>query len=339
MARIDAVMSSAGRFDERVVLLAGGVGGAKLAHGLQHCLVPERLSVVVNTADDFRLYGLAISPDLDTVMYTLAGRANPRTGWGVADDTNHVMEAVGALGEVPWFHLGDRDLATHLLRTHWLAEGVRPTVIAHRLSARLGVRSTVLPMTDESVATWVLTDQGELPFQEWFVRRHCEPPAESVRYEGIESARPTAAVLEALLSAQAILIAPSNPYLSIGPILALPHVRQALRGTAVPVVAVSPIVGGRALKGPAGTMLAHMAGEASPTAVGRLYVDFLDGLVIDRVDEALLPQVEALQIRARATNTVMDDEGGRARLAREALSFARSLAASPHRNCDTIGPR
>jgi LPPG:FO 2-phospho-L-lactate transferase len=314
----------------RVVALSGGVGGARLVDGLARTLDARQLTVIVNTADDFRRYGLHISPDVDTVLYTLSERADPVTGWGIAGDTHLVLDAVTALGEDPWFRLGDRDLATHLVRTAWLDEGASLTDVTVRLAARAGVRPVVLPMSDDPVATIIVTREGELPMQEWFVRRRCLPPAEAIRYAGADAARPTDRVIEAIRGADVVIVGPSNPYLSIGPILALSGIRETLRRGTATIVAVSPLVGGRAIKGPAAEMLTQLTGEATSGAVARLYADFLDGIVIDRADAADAPAISALGIEACVTDTLMRDRADRARLAAETLAFAASLRGSPH---------
>lgn len=303
-----------------VVALAGGVGGAKLADGLAQVLSPEHLTVVVNTADDFEWYGLHISPDLDTVMYTLAGIANPTTGWGLAGDAFQALEMLGRYGQAIWFHVGDRDLATHVLRTHWLNTGMTLTAVTATLARALGVQVTILPMSDAHVRTVVETDEGALPFQEYFVRRAWQPVVRRIRFEGIGTARPTFAVMATLRSADAVILCPSNPFVSIGPILALPGVREALRN--VPrVVAVSPIVGGQALKGPAAKMMAELGQPVSAVSVAQGYADFLHGFVLDQVDQAEVEQIAAMGIRPFVTDTVMRDRADRARLAREVLEI------------------
>lgn len=318
-----------------IVALAGGVGGAKLADGLSRVLLPAHsangevglaadrpLAVVVNTADDFALYGLHISPDVDTVLYTLAGIANPATGWGIAGDTFATLEMLRRYGEDTWFLLGDRDFATHLLRTERLRQGWTPTAVTRALAEALGVRAAVLPMCDEPVATVVLTPDGELAFQEYFVRRRQADEVRGVRFDGIVEARVTPEVRQAIAQAEAIIFCPSNPIVSIGPILAVPGMREALAASRAPKVAVSPIVGGRALKGPADRMLVGLGHEASPVAVAALYRDLLDGMVIDRQDAALAGLVEGLGMRVLVTDTIMEDVAGRERLAREVLAFA-----------------
>jgi LPPG:FO 2-phospho-L-lactate transferase len=311
--------------DRTVVLLAGGVGGAKLAHGLAAHL-GERLTVVVNTADDLERHGLAIWPDHDTVMYTLAGLDDRERGWGLRDETWQVMEQLRRLGQDAWFALGDRDIATHLVRTELLRDGTRPTEAARRLQAALGVEPRILPVSDDPVRTRVLTDDdGWLDFQDYFVRLHQEPEVHEVAFPGAEEARATWEVTTALTAAEAILVAPSNPIVSVAPILAVPGVRDALdsarrRGTRV--VAVSGIVGGRALKGPADRMLASLGHEASALGVARLYAGWVDAFVIDRVDEALAPGIEALGLEVRVTDTIMGDDAARARVAAEMLALA-----------------
>ncbi len=304
---------------EHVVALAGGVGGAKLALGLLRALRPEQLTVIVNTADDFVYYGLPISPDLDTVMYTLAGIANPETGWGVAADTTHMLDMLARYGEAPWFRLGDHDLATHLLRAAWLAQGQTLTQVTRRLAEALGVQSALLPMTDAPVHTIVYTrEQGRLEFQEYFVRYRWQPVVERIEYAGAESALPTPAVLAALAAADIVVICPSNPLLSVAPILALSGVRAALRQK--PCVAVSPIVAGQALKGPAAKLMAELGWDVSPLAVARYYGDLLDGFVLDVRDRDGFSDQD-FPCRVLVTDTVMQNDGDKLRLAREILRW------------------
>jgi LPPG:FO 2-phospho-L-lactate transferase len=307
----------------KVTALAGGVGGAKLAHGLAQVLAPEALSVVVNTGDDFVHLGLRISPDLDTVMYTLGGLANPDTGWGLAGETWSFMEALERLGGATWFRLGDRDLATHVERTRRLAAGETLTGVTTDFCARLGIGVRLLPMTDDSLQTMVHTDEGELAFQEYFVHRQWRPRVTGFRFAGGESARPTAQVREALESADMVLFCPSNPFVSIDPILRLPGVREWLKGK--PVVAVTPIVGGQALKGPAAKMLAELGLKASSLAVAEHYGPAVTGFVLDVVDEQLRSAVQAVVPRVAVADTVMKTTADRARLAREVLEFASGL--------------
>ena len=312
-----------------VVVLAGGVGGAKLAHGLQATIGAE-LTVVVNTGDDVERHGLLVSPDHDTVLYTLAGLDDRVQGWGIRGETYAVAEQLGIYGEETWFRLGDRDLAAHIVRTARLRAGDRPTDVARALQRSLGIAARILPMTDDPVRTEVLTDDGWLEFQEYFVHRHQAPEVHDVRFRGIEAARPTAEVEAALAAVGAIVIAPSNPIVSVGPILAVPGMRQALeaaRRRGVPIVAVSGIVGGRALKGPADRMLASLGHESSALGVARIYAGLLDGFVVDTLDTTLVPAIEALGIPTIVTDTVMTDDDTRARLARETLEFAGRLGS------------
>ena len=311
----------------KVLALAGGIGGAKLAAGLQDALPPGDVTVVVNTADDFDLWGLRICPDLDTVMYTLAAVANPVTGWGVEDETFAALGMLARYGEETWFKLGDRDLATHVLRTARLRAGETLTGITAELSAALGVRSSILPMCDEPVATVLETPDGPLEFQEYFVRRGQRDEVSGVRLRGIEDARPTDAVLAALAGADVVIFCPSNPLVSIGPVLAVPGMRKALLSSSAPKIAVSPIVGGRALKGPADRMLGSLGHEVSATGVARIYEGLVDGMVIDGVDEGERADIENLEMRVLATDAVMRDADDRARLAREVLEFGAGLTA------------
>lgn len=308
----------------KVVALAGGVGGAKLASGLQETLRDGDLAVVVNTADDFDLYGLRICPDLDTAMYTLSGMVNPATGWGLADESFNALGMMVRYGKDTWFKLGDRDFATHILRTARLRAGETLTRTTADLSRALGVPSAILPMCDEPVATVVETPDGPLEFQDYFVRRAQKDEVLGVRFKGIEAARPTQAVLDALSGADLVVFCPSNPIVSLGPILALPGMREAL--AAAPRVAVSPIVGGRALKGPADRMLRSLGHEVSAAGVARIYEGLLDGMVVDEGDGEDRPSIAALGMRVLATDAVMRDEADRARLAREVLEFGGGLA-------------
>jgi LPPG:FO 2-phospho-L-lactate transferase len=312
----------------KVCALAGGVGGAKLAAGLQAVLEPGELSVVVNTADDFDLWGLRICTDLDTVTYTLGGVANPETGWGVAGDTFEALEMLARYGEDPWFKLGDRDLATHVLRTRRLREGRTITKVTAELAGSLGIPSRILPMCDEPVATRVVTPAGTLDFQEYFVRRGQQDEVLDVELAGVESARMTPAVAGALESARAVVLCPSNPVVSIGPILAVPGMRTVLERLPVPKVAVSPIVGGRALKGPADRMLASLGHEASATGVARMYRGLVNGMVIDGADEAERPRIEALGMHVLVTDAVMRSGEDRARLAAELLDFTVGIGVA-----------
>ena len=309
----------------KVCALAGGVGGAKLAAGLRDALVPADLTVVVNTADDFDLWGLRICPDLDTVMYTLAGIANPQTGWGVEGESFGALAMLARYGEETWFKLGDRDLATQVLRTARLRAGEALTGITTDLSAALGVRSSILPMCDEPVATVLDTPDGPLEFQEYFVRRGQRDKVLGVELRGIDDARPTGAVSRALAAADVVVFCPSNPVVSIGPILAVPGMQKALAASRAPKIAVSPLVGGRALKGPADRMLDSLGYEVSATGVARIYEGLVDGMVVDKVDAGERTGIEGLGMRVLATDAVMRDADDRTRLAREVLEFGAGL--------------
>ena len=311
----------------KVCALAGGVGGAKLAGGLQDVLPPGELSMVVNTADDFDLWGLHICPDLDTVMYTLAGISNPETGWGIVDESFETLNMLERYGEETWFRLGDRDLATHILRTSRMRSGETLTEVTAGLSAVLGVDSAVLPMCDDPVFTVLETTEGHLEFQEYFVRRGQRDEVLAIKLRGIQDARPTERVLAAISGADAIVLCPSNPVVSVGPILALPGMAEALASSSAPKVAVSPIVGGRALKGPADRMLASLGHEVSAAGVAGMYAGLVGGMVIDRTDEEERAGIEALGMRVLVTQSVMRDAEDRARLASETLEFSAGLVA------------
>ncbi len=308
-----------------VVALAGGVGGAKLAVGLAEALPPGGLAVIVNTADDLTLHGLHVSPDLDTVMYNLAGLSDPQQGWGIAGDTTQLLDLLGLYGGPTWFRLGDRDFATHIRRTQRLAEGARLTEVTAELCASLGVEARVLPMTDSPVATRVQTPDGELEFQDYFVARGTRPRVIRVRFQGAERASATPEVTAALESARLIVFCPSNPMVSIGPILAVKEIRERLRANGTPRVAVSPIVGGTALRGPAAEMLRDLGHEVSAAGVAGILRDYLDGFILDEKDTDLLPRVEALGLAARALPTVMTDKESKRRLGDEVMAFGESL--------------
>jgi LPPG:FO 2-phospho-L-lactate transferase len=310
-----------------VVALAGGTGGAKLAHGLQLALQPGELTVVVNTGDDTERHGLLVMPDHDAVLYMLDGRFDDDRGWGIAGESWTVMDELERYGEEGWFRLGDRDFATHIARGARLRNGATLTDSVLGLQAARGVRSAILPMTDAPVRTQVRTDDGWLDFQEYFVHRHQAPEVREVRFAGIDAARPTPRVVDAFAGARVVVIGPSNPIVSIGPILAVPGMRELIDGVrarGVPVVAVSGIVGGKALKGPADRMLVSLGLESSARAVAARYAPWLDGFVLDTVDRSLEPAIRALGLRTLVTDTIMADHAGRARLARTVLEFAAS---------------
>jgi len=308
---------TAGKLTRKVTLLAGGVGGAKMADGFQQVLPPGELTVIVNVADDFELFGLHISPDLDTVLYTLAGSADPATGWGIAGDTHAALEMLGRLGAPTWFSVGDRDLATHLRRTELLAGGRSLTDVTEALRTSLAVPSRILPASDQPMRTMLQTDAGELDFQTYFVARGQRDEVRGVRFAGLPEARPTEAALRAVREADLVVIAPSNPIVSIGPMLELPEMREAVAGART--VAISPIIAGRALKGPADRMLVSLGHDASALGVARLYTGLVDAFVLDEVDAELGPEVERLGMRALPLPTVMRSPVARASLARAIL--------------------
>lgn len=310
-----------------IVALAGGVGGAKLADGLYQVVPPDQLAIVVNTADDFVLHGLSISPDLDTVLYTLAGLANPQTGWGVRDDTFYTLEMLARYGGPAWFRLGDRDFATHITRTALLREGLRLTQVTAQLAAALGVRARLLPMCDERVATIVETPEGALAFQEYFVHRGCRERVLRIRLDGIEHARISPEVDAALRAAEAIVFCPSNPFVSIGPILAIPGLRGRIRSLDIPVVAVSPIVAGQALKGPAARMMDDLGVETSVSGIAALYADLDLSLLIDESDREQAQAVRAAGARPVVASIIMHDAAGRIDLARRVLEEIARLHA------------
>jgi len=293
-----------------------------MADGFARVMPPEDLAVIVNTGDDFEWHGLLVCPDLDTVMYTLAGIANPQTGWGIVGDTWRALEMLGRYGGETWFRIGDGDLATHVYRTFLWRQGMRLSEITDRLRRALGVPVAIWPMSDDPVRTIVDTEEGRLPFQEYFVRRGCAPRVRGFIWGGMERAQLSPEARAALEAADLVVIAPSNPYVSIGPILALPGVLELLERRRV--VAVSPILGGYALKGPAAKMMAELGEVPSALSVARRYRDFLDGFVLDRVDAALAPAVEAMGIRPLVTDTVILDPPARARLAEEILQWVAS---------------
>jgi len=313
--------------DERFVLaLAGGVGGGKLACGLAAVLPPDRLATVVNTADDFVHLGLHISPDVDSVLYALADQNDLERGWGLACETWNFMAAMERLRGEIWFKLGDRDLATHVLRTEALAAGRSLSEVTALLAGRLGISHAVVPMSDDPVRSIVETDEGALDFQDYFVRRQCEPVFRSVRFQGGESAAPSAGLRDALGRAQAVVITPSNPFVSIDPILALKGIRDALRRPQRAVVAVSPIVSGKAIKGPLGKMMSELGIEPSALGVAQHYGRLVGGWVIDEVDQALAPSIEALGCRVKVCNTIMRTLDEKAKLAQDAVQLACEMA-------------
>jgi LPPG:FO 2-phospho-L-lactate transferase len=312
-----------------VVALAGGVGGAKLADGLAQVLPPENLTIIVNTGDDFVHLGLNISPDLDTVCYTLAGLANPATGWGRAGETWQALESLAQLGGPTWFRLGDSDLGLHMERTRRLRKGQSLSQVTRDFCRTWGVRAAVVPMSDDPLPTWVNTDEGELSFQEYFVHRQCRPHVTGFRFEGMERATPAPGVLEAIRRAQLVVICPSNPWVSVDPILAVPGIREALTKSQemgrLRVIAVSPIIGGQTVKGPAAKMYAELGIQPSALSVARHYGALLAGFVLDSQDADLAQAVRELGVRPSVTNTLMVSPSDRRRLAEEMLAFSTGL--------------
>lgn len=308
----------------KIVALAGGVGGAKLADGLSQNLAADELTVIVNVGDDFEHLGLRICPDLDTVCYTLAKLANPDTGWGRSNESWTVYEQIVELGGPDWFHLGDKDIATHLERTHLLAEGMPLSKIVRLFCQKWGISVRVLPVSDDPIPTMVATKEyGELGFQDYFVRNRCEPVVTGFRFAGISEAQLTPGIKEAIREADGIIICPSNPYVSIAPILAVPEMmREVLKKK---VVAVSPIIGGKAVKGPAAKMFQELGYEASPLAVARFYQDILSGFVLDDVDAQFTEEIQRAGIISLTTNTLMQTIEDRKRLAGEILTFCEDV--------------
>ena len=308
---------------KKILAISGGVGGAKLALGLAQILSAQELTICANTADDFTHLGLRICPDLDTVMYTLAGLNNQQLGWGLQGESWQFMESLRALGGADWFKLGDRDLATHVLRTDMLARGRSLSEITRQLCEQMGVRHRLLPMSDDAVSTVLDTDEGELSFQDYFVRRQCQPAVSDYRFDGVEDAQAQRQLMDLLRDPQldAVLICPSNPFVSVAPILAISGVREAMQQSAAPVIAVSPIVGGKAIKGPAAKMMRELQLPASALEVARFYRGLLDGFVIDDCDESQTAAIEALGMSCLVTPTVMHSLQDKTRLARELMAF------------------
>jgi LPPG:FO 2-phospho-L-lactate transferase len=305
-----------------IVALAGGVGAARFLSGLCEVIDPARITIIGNTGDDMEWNGLSISPDLDTVAYTLAGVADSERGWGIEGDTYESLGWMSRYGMETWFKLGDRDLATHCFRTAALRGGMRLSEVTRRICGGLGVRARLLPVTDDRLRTRVETGEGILEFQRYFVEKRCEPEVRGILFDGADRARPAPGVIEAILDAAAVIVCPSNPLISIGPILAVAGVREALRETSAKVAAISPIVGGRALKGPADRMLRGVGLESSASAVARLYRDFVDVFVLDEVDAAEQGKAEALGMQVLVTATVMKDRAAKVALARVLAEFA-----------------
>jgi len=308
-----------------IVVFTGGTGGSKLVQGLGQVVKPEELTIIVNTGDDLEWWGLHVSPDIDSVLYGLADLLSRDRGWGVEDDSFRCLERMQQLGQPSWFSLGDLDLATHLTRTAMLRAGKTLSEATAELAAKFGIRVRVLPMSDDPVSTMLDTSKGTLTFQEYFVRERHQVEVRAVRFAGVEQTRPAPGVIESIDSAEAIVFAPSNPVTSIGPILAIPGIRDALRRTAAPVVAVSPVVGGAAVSGPAGELMKMMGWPSTIAGVATIYIDFLDVLVGDRADEADAARMSSRALRVVCTNTIMrsiDDK-------RELAAFVLDACATP----------
>jgi LPPG:FO 2-phospho-L-lactate transferase len=303
----------------RVVVLSGGVGGARFLRGVVDAVDPAAVTAVVNVGDDLEVLGLSVSPDLDSVLYALAELGDQERGWGRADESWNALATVEALGGEAWFRLGDRDLGLHLVRTQALRAGEALSAVTARITAALGLETTILPATDGTLRTWLDTPNGSFDFQQWFVARAHRDPVDRVRFEGATEARPAPGVLEALHDAELILIAPSNPFVSIGPILAVERIRSALERRRVPCVAVSPLIGGAAVKGPAASMLQRLEGGTSPAHVAQCYAGLIDALVIDSADAEGTDAVAALGVRPIVTKTLMRDAAARRALAEAAL--------------------
>jgi len=306
----------------KITALAGGIGASKFLLGLASVLPPEDITIIANTGDDIELFGLRVCPDIDTVTYTLGGVINPVTGWGLHDDTFECLQGLKRYVEDTWFNLGDRDLATHIFRTHNLRQGVSLSEVTDSIRRAFGVKSTILPMTDAYTPTRIKTDNGEMHLQEYFVRRRCEPRVIDISFDNIEHAKPAAGVKNAILDADLVILCPSNPFISIGPILAVPGIREMLCETEATVIAITPIIGGKAMKGPAADMLRDLGYEVSAGAVAKIYRDFLDVFVLDEVDAELQAEIKANGSRVITTNTVMNTAEEKAALARKVVEAA-----------------
>jgi LPPG:FO 2-phospho-L-lactate transferase len=312
----------------KIVALAGGVGASKLLLGLSRVMPPADLTIVVNTGDDVEMHGLTICPDLDIVTYTLAGVVNPKTGWGVEGDTFATLEFLGRYGRETWFNLGDRDLATHIHRTEMLRREATLSECADSIRRALGVEARILPMSDQAVRTQIETESGLLPFQHYLVKHRAVPAVKRIHFDGAESATPAPGVLDAIAGADGIVICPSNPLISIGPILAVPGIRDAIAARRADVIAVSPIVGGASLKGPSDKMMAELGFEVSALDVARMYLDIASHMVIDDADAALRAPIERLDMNVPVTQTVMRTDEDKERLAADVLIPFRAKTRS-----------
>ncbi len=311
-----------------IVVLTGGTGGAKFVDGLQQVVAPEELTLIVNTGDDLLWWGLYVSPDLDSITYVLAGLLSNERGWGVKGDTFFCLQSMGRLRQPIWFQVGDRDLAVHLLRSKLLAEGKTLSEATAEITCRLGVKSRILPMSDSRVETRIGTPAGDVSFEEFLVQRRYQDPVQSVHFDGAVEAEPAAGVVNAIMSADAILLAPSNPITSIGPILAVPGIREALRDARAPIVAVSPIVGGAPVAGPAGVLMASQGLPVSIAGVAQAYREFLDVLVVDVRDANAAKELRAAGLNVHCTKTIMRTAEDKAELARTVISFVAGKSAT-----------
>lgn len=311
-----------------IAVLTGGTGGAKFVDGLRQVVPPEQLTIIVNTGDDLLWWGLYISPDIDSITYVLADMLSKERGWGVKGDTFHCLQAMGQLGQEIWFHAGDRDLAVHLVRSQLLTSGRTLSQATEEIATKLGVTARILPMSDQRVETRVLTPVGDLSFEEYFVKRWFQDPVESVHYAGASEAVPAPGVVEAIQRADLVLLAPSNPVSSIGPIMAVPGIRDALRQTPAIIAAVSPIVGDAAVSGPAGVLMEALGFPVSIAGVAQMYSDFLDILVADTRDSQAADQMRGNGFRVHCTNTMMRSSADRASLAQSVFNFVSAKTKS-----------
>ncbi|MHA1833136.1 MAG: 2-phospho-L-lactate transferase [Candidatus Baldrarchaeia archaeon] len=303
-----------------ITTLAGGVGAARFLQGLVHVVPPEEIVTIVNTGDDIEFYGLHISPDVDIVTYTLAGIVDEEKGWGMREDTFNCLDMLRKYGYETWFMLGDKDLATHIHRTLLLKSGLKLSEVTEKIRKALGVKVKIIPMTNDKVQTKIVTNVGEMHFQEYLVKRKAQDPVLDVKFEGIERAEPAPGVIEAILNADGIIICPSNPIVSIGPILSIKGVKEALKKTKAKIVAISPIVGGAPIKGPADKLMRGLGIEVSALGVAKIYRNLLDMLIIDNIDRDLKPKIEEVGVKVRVTNTIMKTIENKIKLAKEALN-------------------
>lgn len=315
----------------KITALAGGIGASKFLLGLASVMPPEDITIIANTGDDIELFALRICPDIDTVTYTLAGVINKETGWGLKGDTFECLRSLARYDEASWFNLGDRDFATHIFRTNQLRNGRSLSEITDQIRRSLSVRSTILPMSDSYTPTRIVTDEGEMHFQEYFVRRRCEPRVREIRFDNIESAKPAPGVLNAIFDADAVVVCPSNPFISIGPILAVPGVRDAVRETKATVIAITPIIGGKALKGPAADMLRYLGHEVSARGVAAMYSDFVDIFLLDETDAHLTKDLKTLDLEVFNANTIMNSFADKRRVAERVLELIGGETTDEHR--------